>query len=78
MSITGVFLCTLDKTHAEIIRALASFNLYIMYEKPLALNLWDYLSISKVMEPINKVFSIRYILRYSPYNTILRKLLLEE
>src|SRR2546423_394779 len=44
--ITGVFICTLDETHAEIIRALAPLNLHIMCEKPLALSLSDCLSIS--------------------------------
>lgn len=77
-SITGVFICTLDETHAEIIRALAPFSLHIMCEKPLALSLSDCLSISKVMEPVTKVFSIGHVLRYSPHNTILRKLLLDE
>jgi predicted dehydrogenase len=44
--ITGVFICTLDETHVEIIRALAPLNLHIMCEKPLALSLSDCLSIS--------------------------------
>jgi predicted dehydrogenase len=76
--VTGVFICTLDETHAEIIRALAPFNLHIMCEKPLALSLSDCLSISKVMEPVEKVVSIGHVLRYSPHNTLLRKLLLDE
>src|SRR5271170_5929043 len=45
--ITGVFICTLDETHAEIIRVLAPLNLHIMCEKPLALSLSDCLSISR-------------------------------
>jgi predicted dehydrogenase len=76
--ITGVFICTLDQTHAEIIRALAPFNLHVMCEKPLALSLSDCLSVAKVMEPVRKVFSIGHVLRYSPHNTVLRKLLLDE
>ena len=78
MSITGVFICTLDETHAEIIKALAPFGLHIMCEKPLALSLTDCLSISSVMESTRKVFSIGHVLRYSPHNTLLRKILLEE
>jgi predicted dehydrogenase len=77
VQITGVFICTLDETHAEIIRALAPFGLHIMCEKPLALSLADCLSISAVMKPV-KVFSIGHVLRYSPHNTLLRKLVLEE
>ena len=49
--ITGVFICTLDETHAEIIRALAPLNLHIMCEKPLALSLSDCLSISRAFLP---------------------------
>src|SRR5437763_6400109 len=48
-AITGVFICTLDETHAEIIQALAPLNLHIMCEKPLALSLADCLSISRAL-----------------------------
>lgn len=78
VQITGVFICTLDETHAEIIRALAPLGLHIMCEKPLALNLGDCMSISAVMEPAKKVFSIGHVLRYSPHNIRLRKLLVED
>jgi predicted dehydrogenase len=47
--VTGVFICTLDETHAGIIRALAPLNLHIMCEKPLALSLSDCLSISHAL-----------------------------
>ena len=76
--ITGVFICTLDETHADIIRALAPFNLHIMCEKPLALSLSDCLSVAKVMEPVKNVVSIGHVLRYSPHNTLLRKLLVDD
>jgi predicted dehydrogenase len=46
-AVTGVFICTMDETHAEIIQALARLNLHIMCEKPLALSLADCLSISR-------------------------------
>lgn len=41
----GVFVCTLDETHVEIITALAPLGLHIMSEKPLATNLQDCLTI---------------------------------
>jgi predicted dehydrogenase len=110
--ITGVFICTLDETHAEIIRALAPLNLHIMCEKPLALSLSDCLSISRAFlqssvhgspqdhsvgpgptadgehhnaapdgntkpRPL-KIFSVGHVLRYSPHNKLLRKLLLQD
>lgn len=110
--ITGVFICTLDETHAEIIRALAPLNLHIMCEKPLALSLSDCLSISRAFlqssvhgspqdhsvgpGPMtdgehhkavpdgnttprpSKIFSVGHVLRYSPHNKLLRKLLLQD
>ncbi len=48
--ITGIFICTLDATHAQIIRALAPLNLHILCEKPLALSLSDCLTISHAFQ----------------------------
>ena len=110
--VTGVFICTMDETHAEIIRALTPLNVHIMCEKPLALSLSDCLSISGAflksnaegppgghglglgratngehyravsngdanMKP-SKIISIGHVLRYSPHNKLLRKLLLHD
>ena len=78
-AVTGVFICTLDETHEPIITALASLNLHTMCEKPLALSMSDCLSISKALEPYpKKVVSIGHVLRYSPHNTMLRDLLVDQ
>ena len=83
-SITGVFICTLDETHVEIIHALAPLNLHILCEKPLALSLSDCLAISRSLQPAGpsvpakKVISIGHVLRYSPHNRLLRKLVLND
>lgn len=77
--ITGVFICTLDETHAPIISALAPLNLHMMCEKPLALSVSDCLSISRSLAPYPpKVFSIGHVLRYSPHNILLRDLLVNK
>ena len=74
--ITGVFICTMDESHAPIIRAVARFNLHIMCEKPLAISLSDCLSISSALSQYPpKVVSIGHVLHYSPHNIKLRKLL---
>ncbi|KIW93692.1 uncharacterized protein Z519_05006 [Cladophialophora bantiana CBS 173.52] len=74
--ITGVFICTMDETHAPIIRAIAPMNLHILCEKPLALSLSDCLSISSALSKYPpKVVSIGHVLHYSPHNILLRKLL---
>lgn len=77
--VTGAFICTLDESHATIIRALAPFNLHILCEKPLALSLSDCLDISSALAQYPpKITSIGHVLRYSPHNILLRKLLLEQ
>ncbi|KAJ5594849.1 Oxidoreductase N-terminal [Penicillium hispanicum] len=86
--VDGVFICTLDETHVEIVQALAPLQLHILCEKPLALSLADCLTVYRTLqppagadqtpEPPTTIFSIGHVLRYSPHNTLLRKLLLED
>ena len=81
--IDGVFVCTLDQTHVEIITSIAPLGLHIMSEKPLATNLEDCIRIYRALKPPGTgepttVFSIGHVLRYSPHNMLLRKLLLED
>ncbi|PGG96129.1 hypothetical protein GX51_07966 [Blastomyces parvus] len=80
--VDGVFICTLDEMHVEILLAIAPLNLHILCEKPLATSLQDCLAISRAFKENNcldsKIFAIGHVLRYSPHNTILRKLLLED
>lgn len=81
--VEGVLICTLDETHAEIIVGLSPLNLHMMSEKPLATTLEDCLRISRSLQPppgrgSDRIFSIGHVLRYSPHNILLRKLLLEE
>ena len=82
-SMDGVFVCVLDEMHAEVITALAPLGLNIMSEKPLATTLYDCIRISQSLKPPGvaypkAIFSIGHVLRYSPHNILLRKLLLEE
>ncbi|KAL2046346.1 hypothetical protein N7G274_001793 [Stereocaulon virgatum] len=81
--VDGVFVCTLDEMHVEIITALAPLGLHIMSEKPLATTLSDCLKIYRSLQPpgtstAQAIFSIGHVLRYSPHNMLLRKLLLED
>ena len=79
----GLFVCTLDETHVEIITALAPLGMHIMSEKPLATTLNDCLAIYRSLrtpglEQPQAVFSVGHVLRYSPHNMLLRKLLLQD
>jgi predicted dehydrogenase len=82
--VDAVFICVLDEMHKEVIVGLAPLGLHIMCEKPLATSLDDCVSIYRSMLPNlpdttpSKIFSIGHVLRYSPHNILLRKLLLED
>ncbi|KAH6678079.1 NAD binding Rossmann fold oxidoreductase-like protein [Halenospora varia] len=82
--VDAAFICVLDEMHKEVIVGLAPLGLHIMCEKPLATSLGDCLSIYKSLLPElpntapSKIFSIGHVLRYSPHNMLLRKLLLED
>ncbi|KAJ5918726.1 Oxidoreductase N-terminal [Penicillium verhagenii] len=88
LGVDGVFICTLDETHVEIIQAIAPLNLHILCEKPLALSMDDCLTVYRTLQPPEGVdqqprapktiFSIGHVLRYSPHNKLLRKILLED
>lgn len=78
--VDGVFVCVLDEMHREVIVGLAPLGLHIMCEKPLACSLQDCIDMYKAMRSSQstKIFSIGHVLRYSPHNIMLRKLLIEE
>lgn len=81
--VDGVFVCVLDEAHAEVVVGLQEFGLHIMCEKPLATTLEDCLKIYRALKPRDceqprSVFSIGHVLRYSPHNMLLRRLLLED
>ncbi|KAI9686988.1 MAG: hypothetical protein M1822_002741 [Bathelium mastoideum] len=82
--IEAAFICILDVLHAEAIEALAPLGLHIMCEKPLATTLKDCLRIYSSLRPNgidshpSTIFGIGHVLRYSPHNMLLRKLLLED
>lgn len=83
--VDAAFICVLDEMHKVVIVGLAPLGLHIMCEKPLATSLEDCISIYKAMLPNlpnntapSKIFSIGHVLRYSPHNMLLRKLLVEE
>jgi len=78
--VDAVFVCVLDEMHREVVVALSELGgLHIMCEKPLATNLDDCLEMYRALrQNEGKVFSIGHVLRYSPHNVALRKLLLQD
>ena len=77
--VDGAFVCVMDEMHREVVVALAPLNLHIMCEKPLACSLDDCLAMYRALqESRSTVFSVGHVLRYSPHNMLLRRLLVEE
>lgn len=83
--VDAAFVCVLDEMHREVVVALSALGgLHIMCEKPLATTLQDCIEMytalqsNKVAGGQQAVFSIGHVLRYSPHNTLLRKLLLQD
>ncbi|KAI1107619.1 NAD(P)-binding protein [Jackrogersella minutella] len=78
--VDAAFVCVRDEMHHDVVVALAPLDLHIMCEKPLATTLSDCVGIYRAVAPLQptKVFSVGHVLRYSPHNMLLRKLLLED
>ncbi|OBT67135.1 hypothetical protein VE03_04441 [Pseudogymnoascus sp. 23342-1-I1] len=82
--VDGAFICVQDELHKSVILGLEKLNIHIMCEKPLATTLNDCIDIYKSLlpsdpsKPPERLFSIGHVLRYSPHNMLLRKLLLED
>ncbi|RDA94104.1 hypothetical protein CP533_6596, partial [Ophiocordyceps camponoti-saundersi (nom. inval.)] len=78
--VDGVFVCVLDEMHRDVVVGLAPLGLHMMCEKPLATSLEDCLAMYTALGPLQPraVFSIGHVLRYSPHNLMLRRLLVEE
>lgn len=81
--VDGVLVCVQDQMHKEVVLGLAPLELHIMCEKPLATSLDDCVAIYRSLlsgpdATQTRIFSIGHVLRYSPHNMLLRKLLVEE
>ncbi|PMD40945.1 NAD(P)-binding protein [Hyaloscypha variabilis F] len=78
--VEAVFVTVLDELHVPVVKALAPLGLHIMCEKPLATSLdacIDILgAVTRGWEVLGRktVFGIGHVLRYSPHNILLRKL----
>jgi predicted dehydrogenase len=83
-SVDAVFICVLDELHLPVIRAIAKLGVHVMCEKPLATNLADCIAVLGTMERAweelgkRTIFGLGHVLRYSPQNMLLRRLVRDE
>jgi Predicted dehydrogenases and related proteins len=85
LGVDAAFVCVLDEMHREVVLELVKLGgLHIMCEKPLATTLSDCLDMYKALrhnttlDGQQALFSIGHVLRYTPHNMLLRKLLLKD
>ena len=82
--IDAALVCVLDGMHVDAVRDLAPLELHILCEKPLAPTLNGLFEIQRCLgdggsgRDSRKVFAIGHVLRYSPVNRLLWKLVREE
>jgi len=82
--VDAAFICVLDEMHIQVIKALAPLGLHIMCEKPLATSMQDCIDIMGSLKSAWKllgkksIFGIGHVLRYSPQNMLLRKIVRDD
>ncbi|OMP81963.1 putative oxidoreductase YteT [Diplodia seriata] len=80
--VDAAFVCVLDEQHREAVEGLAPLGLAVMCEKPLATTLADCVAIYDAMRGsqgnVPRIFGIGHVLRYSPHNMLLRRLVREQ
>lgn len=80
--INAAIICTPDNTHREVVTGLTPLQLHIMCEKPLATTLTDCVSMSQQLRldqsPPSVLFAVGHVMRYTPHNQLLRKLVRED
>lgn len=78
--IDGIIVCTQDHTHKEILQAFGPLKLHVLCEKPISTSLQDCqdIYVSLGANSPERIFSTGHVLRYSPHNMLLKRLLLED
>jgi predicted dehydrogenase len=70
----GVLICVLDDMHRDIAIAFADAGKHLLCEKPLATTWDDCQSIVEAVKRNNVLLAVGHVLRYSPHNVALKKL----
>ncbi|KAK9767316.1 hypothetical protein K7432_002977 [Basidiobolus ranarum] len=71
----AVVIATFDHMHVEPTIELARLGYHIMLEKPMAVSIQDCQTIVKAVEESKVIFAVCHVLRYTPYNRMLKKLI---
>ncbi|ORX94572.1 NAD(P)-binding protein [Basidiobolus meristosporus CBS 931.73] len=71
----AVVIATFDHLHVEPTLELAKLGYHIMLEKPMAVSIKDCQRIVSAVRDHKIIFAVCHVLRYTPYNRMLRKLI---
>ncbi|KIJ37070.1 hypothetical protein M422DRAFT_178553, partial [Sphaerobolus stellatus SS14] len=73
----AVIIAVQDRYHTEVVKACAPLGYHILCEKPLATSAEDCIAIANAIKEAagDRVFAIGHVLRYSPYNKAIVKLI---
>ncbi|CDK26103.1 unnamed protein product [Kuraishia capsulata CBS 1993] len=74
-SYDGVIICTMDQMHREIAVIFANLGKHMLCEKPMATTWSDCQEIFNAVIENKVIFAMGHVLRYSPHNVYLKKLL---
>ncbi|KAI8908788.1 streptomycin biosynthesis protein StrI [Powellomyces hirtus] len=71
----AVAICSLDPTHADAVVEFAKAGYHVLCEKPMAVTVADCKRIVEAVERAGVIFAVCHVLRYSPYNRALKRLI---
>jgi len=73
----AVVIAVLDALHAPVVSAFSKLGYHILVEKPMATSIADCVNMVREVEaaPHKPIFGIGHVLRYSPYNAMVKEVL---
>ena len=71
----AALVCVQDQMHKEVSVQLAMLGYSILQENPLAVTETDCKEVARVCQEMSTLFSLCHVLRYSPHNRLIKKLI---
>jgi predicted dehydrogenase len=72
----AVVISVMDHLHAPVVSAFSKLGYHILVEKPMATSVADCVNMAKEVDAAGDlIFGVGHVLRYSPYNTLVKEVL---